>query len=187
MRYPSQHREIVKELLNGKFIVDDSPLFDVIHQNTTFYHQFFEATYGYYLEDRGAFYYLTSVETTEHSSRDLLLFLSLLCFEYRNRGVEIIHKMSEGTFLVKEVTKYIETSRKRDLLKKTQVTNPKTDKLDVPGFLEKWQKRNLIQYTNKDQSQFQFKKPINLFLDTAFALYEESLSDSEESKPSTSG
>ncbi|MEM1007991.1 MAG: hypothetical protein AAGJ35_03215, partial [Myxococcota bacterium] len=175
MQYPNQHRDIVRALLNGKFITDDSPFFDTLQQHDKFYDQFFQATYGYYLEQPGGYYYLTSQETTENSSRDLLLFLAVLCYEYHTRGKDIVHKMQEGTFLVQEVVHYIETSSKQDLLKKTQVMDTRSQgeyKLDIPSFLEQWAKRNLLQYTDKERTQFQFKKPIQLFLDTAFALYQ---------------
>lgn len=183
MQYPKQHKEIVRELLSGKFIVDDSPYFDSLHKNTQFYNQFFEETYGYYLEENGEFYYLSSMETTENGSRDVLLFLAVLCYEYHSRGKDIVYKMGEGTFSVEEVARYLEKSAHKDLLKKTQVMDSKIQELDIPSFLDQWEKRHLIQYTDKKRrTEFQFKKPINLFLDTAFNLYEDSLAQESAQK-----
>lgn len=168
IQYPPQHRQIVKELISGKFIIDESPLFLIIHSNSAFYERFFEETYRYFLEGSGEYFYLSSVETTENGSRDLLLFLSVLCYEYHNRGKDIVHKINESTFLVDEITRYLENSSKRDLIKATQAA-------DLKSFLDNWQKRNVLEYVRADHTEFRFKKPIALFLRTAFALYEDHL------------
>lgn len=172
MQYPSQHRQIVKELLGGKFIIDDSPLFRIIHKHRNFYDDFFEKTYGYFLEGRGEYFYLISEETTENGSRDFLLFLSVLCYEYHTRGKDIVQKISEGTFHVTEIERYLSNSSKRDLLKSTQAA-------DLKPFLDSWQKRNLLEFTQNDPPTFRFKKSIDLFLHTAFALYEDRLKETQ--------
>ncbi|MEM7362002.1 MAG: hypothetical protein AAF335_03245 [Bacteroidota bacterium] len=184
MNYPLEHRQLVKELLSGKFIDTDSPFYKVLRAKKTFYSDFFEHTFNYHLEGHGEFYYLTSTETSENSSRDFLLFLSLLCYEYQNRGKDIVHKISEGTFLVKEVSQYIERSAKKDLLDNTQVMD-RDGQLNVKRFLDIWERRNLVVYINKKialeegtpVTKFQFKEGINLFLHVAFALYEDYLEE----------
>lgn len=184
MKYPLEHRQLVKELLSGKFIDSHSPFFETLKQKEAFYNDFFEKTFNYYLEGKGDFYYLSSPETSENASRDFLLFLSLLCYEYQNRGKDIVHKISEGTFSVKEVTQYIERSAKRGLLDNTQVID-REGRLNVKRFLDIWEKRNIVEYINKkialdegsQATQFQFKEGINLFLHVAFALHEDYLEE----------
>ncbi len=168
IQYPPQHRQIVKELISGKFIVDDSPFFLIVHSHRAFYESFFEETYGYFLEGAGEYFYLSSAETTENGSRDLLLFLSVLCYEYHNRGKDVVHKVNEGSFLVDEIARYLDNSSKRDLIKATQAA-------DLKAFLDHWNKRNVLEYVRPDHREFRFKKPIALFLRTAFALYEDHL------------
>lgn len=174
MNYPLEHRQIVKELLSGKFIDKDSDFFETLKKEKDFYNEFFEQTFNYYLENKGAFFYLSSEETSENASRDFLLFLSLLCYEYQNRGKDVVHKVSEGTFLVKEVTQYIERSAKKDLLDNTQAID-RNERLNVKRFLDIWAKRHLLEYADKEETRFQFKEGINLFLHTAFALQEDYL------------
>ena len=79
--YPIEHKEIVKELLDGKFIIYSDKLFSVIQDNKDFYEDFFQQSFEYKLDVRNEFIFLTSKATTERDTRDFIIFLALLCRE----------------------------------------------------------------------------------------------------------
>ena len=53
--YPSEHKEIVKELLDGKFILYSDKLFAAIQENKDFYEDFFLQSFEYSLDVRSEF------------------------------------------------------------------------------------------------------------------------------------
>ena len=182
MKYPSRYQEIVKTLLAGKFIIDtdENAPFPEIRDHEAFYRNFFKTTFNCSLEGSGSFYYLTSGQTQETLSRDFLLFLSVLDYEYQNRDKGIVEEAKEGTFSIEEVIQAIEHSSKKKVLRNTKVyvTRDKKKKLDVKAFLDKWERRNLIHYVDHG-TKFRFTKAIKLFIDAALDLSKESITHEE--------
>jgi hypothetical protein len=77
--YPSDHKEIVTQLLDGRFIIYPNALFATIQQQEDEYIEFFKESYGFELTMDAEFAYLSSNEIAEKRTRDFTLFLAILC------------------------------------------------------------------------------------------------------------
>lgn len=86
--YPNEHKEIVGNLLDGKFIIYPSPLFAVLQQEefADDYKVFFKESYDYELTIENEFAYLSSNVVNEKRTRDFVLFLAILCRELDYNG-----------------------------------------------------------------------------------------------------
>ena len=171
MSYPEHHAQIVATLLGGRFVTDDMPFFSTISNSQGFYQKFFEASYGYTLAWEGTYCYLSSKETKETASRDMLLLLALLAYEYHNDQKDIVDTLLNKTILVADIERYVkESSKYNDLIQDTQAE-------ELKKFLDYWRNKNLLTYTRPDESAFRFKAPIKTFLDVAAKLAESHLLD----------
>ena len=110
--YPSEHKEIVKELLDGKFILYSDKLFSVIQENDhkDFYEDFFLQSFDYNLEVRSEFIFLTSKATTERETRDFTIFLALFCRELELEGKKFREQIDSATFYVDDVWQTLNNS-----------------------------------------------------------------------------
>ncbi|MEM9737802.1 MAG: hypothetical protein AAF770_01755 [Bacteroidota bacterium] len=164
MQYPKQHHDIITTLLGGRFIIDHSPLFAIISKEQEFYRSFFYETYRYELQWEGTYCYLSSKETKETASRDLLLLLSVLAYEYQNDQKDFVHILLHEEIRVADIERCIkESSKYDDIIRSTQAE-------DVKKFLDFWKNRNLITYTKRDESMLRFNTPIKSFLDISANL-----------------
>ena len=78
MNYPDKHYQIVKDLLDGKFILQEQGLYRIIDKNEEFYKDFFNESFKYELIKTSKFLYLRSNDTNEKFSRNMMLVLSVL-------------------------------------------------------------------------------------------------------------
>jgi hypothetical protein len=69
MEYPRYHKEIVNDLMAGKFILASDPKFVSLKEQVPFYEKFFKESFGYEMEVKSDFAYLLSYETAEQLSR----------------------------------------------------------------------------------------------------------------------
>lgn len=183
MTYPEAHQQIVAALLAGKFILFKSPLFSSLKGHTDFYKAFFDKSYGYALEHSRDYFFLSSQDTGEETSQDLLLFLALLAYEFHNEQRDFLQELTHSTFDVAEMEGLLKRSSKYDdLIKNTQAE-------DFPRFINGWHNRNLLSYVDSDRRKFRFNAPIYTFLDVAFHLAQEHLQEVavEESQPLIGG
>ena len=167
--YPTQHREIVSTLLSGKFIVEKSPLFAIVDRHRDFYVAFFKQSYDYELDTAHNYFFLASKHTDEKVSRDLILFLALLAYEFHNERRDFIKELKENVFSVAEIESLIKNSTKYDdLLKSTSVAEFST-------FIKRWENRGVLSFVNERRRKFRFNDPIDTFLQVADQLCDKHL------------
>ncbi|MEM9569674.1 MAG: hypothetical protein AAF900_01840 [Bacteroidota bacterium] len=169
--YPAQHREIVATLLSGKFIVEKSPLFAIVDRHRNFYIAFFKQSYDYELDTTNNYFFLTSKHTDEKGSRDFILFLALLAYEFHNERRDFIKELKENVFSVAEIESLIKNATKyEDLLKGTSVEEFNT-------FIKKWENRGVLSFVNEKRKKFRFNDPIDTFLQVADQLCDKHLKE----------
>jgi len=78
MEYPKGHKHVVKELLDGKFVLPNDPLYQVIRENDEFYTKFFKESFDYELRTSNEYCFLISGESNEMLSRDMSRYMYFL-------------------------------------------------------------------------------------------------------------
>lgn len=155
--YPSDHKEIVSNLLDGKFIIYPNPIFAIIQTLEDEYKMFFKESYGFELNIDSEFAYLSSNEVTEKRTRDFTLFLAMLCRELDYSGKNFRDLIELATFDIIETEQLLKQSSKWEILEKTSVAN-------FDSFIDTWHKKNVLKRTG---NQFKFTKAVKLFLEFA--------------------
>lgn len=155
--YPSEHKEIVGNLLDGRFIIYPNPMFAVIQTLEDDYKEFFMESYGYELNLDSEFAYLSSSEVTEKRTRDFTLFVAMLCRELDYSGRNFRDSIELATFDITETEQLLKQSSKWEILEKTSVAN-------FESFIDTWHKKNVLKRTG---NQFKFTKAIKLFFEFA--------------------
>ncbi|MCB0537305.1 MAG: hypothetical protein KDE33_07220 [Bacteroidetes bacterium] len=171
--YPSEHKEIVSNLLDGKFIIYPSPLFAVLQQEefADDYKEFFKQSYGYELTIDNEFAYLSSNEVNEKRTRDFVLFLAMLCRELDYSGKNFRDTIELGSFDISETEQLLKQSSKWEILEKTSVA-------EFEKFIGSWASKNVIKRTG---NQFKFTKAIKLFFEFAVNVANAKLKEQQES------
>lgn len=173
--YPSEHKEIVKELLDGKFILYSDKLFSVIQDNKDFYEDFFQQSFEYNLDVRSEFIFLTSKATTERDTRDFTIFLALLCRELELEGKKFREQIDFATFYVDDVWQTLNNSTKKEIIDSTGIK-------DYRNFLNRWNRKNVISLTG---NSFKFTKAVNLFFEFAVNVANEKLKETNNLQSQT--
>ena len=157
--YPSEHKEIVSNLLDGRFIIYPNPMFIVIQKLEDDYTEFFKESYGFELKINSEFTYLSSNEVTEKSTRDFTLFLAMLCREIDYRGKNNFKDLIElFPFDIIQTEQLLRESSKWEILERTSVGK------DFNSFINTWHRKNVL---IRDGNQFKFTKAIKLFFEFA--------------------
>jgi hypothetical protein len=169
--YPSEHKEIVKELLDGKFILYSDKLFSVIQDNDNkdFYEDFFQQSFDYKLEVRSEFIFLSSKATTERDTRDFTIFLALFCRELELDGKKFREQIELATHYVDDVWQTLMNSTKKEIIDSTGIK-------DFRNFLNRWNRKNVINLTG---NSFKFTKAVNLFFEFAVNVANEKLKETD--------
>ena len=165
--YPSKHKQIVKELMDGKFIIVPNPLFNTIQENEAAYIDFFKKSFGYQLNLEIDFVYLSSDEVNEKRTRDFTLFLAVLSRELDYTENNFKDKINTGYFDIEETKELLQKSSKWEILEKTSVA-------DFDKFVKTWSGKNVLE---KDGGRFRFTKAVKLFFRFAMDIYEEKLKE----------
>jgi hypothetical protein len=155
--YPSDHKEIVSNLLDGKFIIYPNPMFITIQALEDEYKEFFKESYGFELNIDLEFVYLSSNEVSEKRTRDFTLFLAMLCRELDYSGKNFRDSIEFANFDILETEQLLKRSSRWEILEKTSVAN-------FDNFIETWHKKNVLRRTG---TQFKFTKAVKLFLEFA--------------------
>ena len=170
INYPKYHREIVKALLDGKFILFPGKLYKVITEpeNKEFYNDFFKESFDYELIIETEFAYLISDNTDEKTSRDIMTFFSILAFEIDKEGKNFIDELNNSLFDMERINNYFENSHSwNEIIKENkQISSSESRKSLIYNTMLK---RNLIE---KIGEKFQFTKAHRIFLDFAMELIE---------------
>ena len=163
--YPSEHNQIVNELLDGKFIISLSPLFYKIQELEDDYTEFFIKSFKYRLNVEAEFIYLSSDEVNEKRTRDFILFLAILSRELDYSGKNFRDKIELGWFDINETEELLRQSSKWEILEKTTVS-------EFEKFIKTWRGKNLIIIGG---NRFKFTKAVKLFFTFAMEIAEEKL------------
>jgi hypothetical protein len=155
--YPIEHKEIVNQLLDGRFIIYPNPIFAVIQKQDGEYIEFFKESYGFDLNIESEFAYLSSNEVTEKRTRDFTLFLAMLCRELDYSGKNFRDSIELATFDIADTEMLLKQSSKWEIIEKTSVAN-------FESFIDTWHKKNVLKRTG---NQFKFTKAIKLFFEFA--------------------
>jgi len=155
--YPSEHKEIVSQLLDGRFIIYPNQMFAVIQTQEDDYKEFFKESYGFELNIDSEFAYLSSNEVTEKRTRDFTLFLAMLCRELDYSGKNFRDSIELTAFDIVDTEKLLKQSSKWEIIEKTSVAN-------FDSFIDIWHKKNVLKRTG---SQFKFTKAVKLFFEFA--------------------
>ncbi len=168
--YPSEHREIVSALVDGRFIIYPNPAFAALKLQEEEYRVFFRESYGYELMVDSDFAYVTSSEGTEKRTRDFVLFLALLCRELDYSGKNFRDTIELATFDMAETEQLLRQSSKWEILEKTSVAN-------FDDFITTWHRKNVL---TRAEGQFKFTKAVKLFFEFAVNVANAKLKEHEE-------
>jgi hypothetical protein len=165
MVYPNHHRQIVEELMNGKFILSNEEHFNSLKENETFYQEFFKVSFDLDLVTKPEFSYLLSKETQENFSRDVSIFIAILCYELDRDGRNFMEALDFHEFTFEETDRYFENSSFIDLIESNKtLRDPDSRRTLVNGMA----RRNIVQKTFEDR--YCFTEAHRVFTDFAKEL-----------------
>lgn len=162
MEFPRYHREIISDLLGGKFILASDQKFIVLKEKTAFYETFFRETFGYEFEIKADYAYVLSYETSEQLSRDICLFFAILCYELDKDGKNFLEELQYAEFVYDTIDNYFENSAYADLI---QSNNQLRDRENRKQFINTLNRRNIVEKTN--EAKFTFTQAYKVFIDFA--------------------
>ncbi|MFC5194812.1 hypothetical protein ACFPH8_05675 [Bizionia hallyeonensis] len=164
--YPNKHKQIVTSLMDGRFITIDESYFDIVKENQDFYAEFFDKSFGFELKNTQEFYYLTSEETNENTSRDISIFFSIFCYELDKDGKNFMDELGFSDFHIEEIVDYIKNSSWTDIVKSNKQLNDADSIKRLVGST--MVKRNIAVKHSDDN--YSFTKAYKLFIDFAREL-----------------
>ncbi|MBX2961951.1 MAG: hypothetical protein KF687_05515 [Cyclobacteriaceae bacterium] len=166
MEYPEMHRQIVDELLDGKFVLSRERHFDEIKENEGFYIDFFKISFNHELEINNEFARLISDETDENLSRDISIFFAILCYELDRQGKNFLDALQYSEFSMEEINYLFDNSSWIDLLQSNkQLRDSDTRKRFIFSSMGK---RNIIDKVSDER--FYFTPAYKVFIDFANEL-----------------
>ena len=177
IEYPKYHYEVVKSLLDGKFILFPGKLYKTIKENIEFYTDFFKKSFDYELIVETEYIYLISKNTDEKTSRDIMTFISILSYEIDKEGKNFIEELNNSFFNLERINHYFENSHSwHEIIKENKrISSPESRKSLIYNTMLK---RNIIE---KMGDNFQFTKAHKVFLNFALELIEKEKEKEEES------
>lgn len=162
MDFPRYHKAIVGDLLDGKFILATDAKFIELKSNADFYGKFFKDTFDFYLDIKSDYAYLISEETMEMLSRDICIFIGLLCYELDKEGKNFLEEIQYAEFDSDIIDNLLDNSSYIDLIQNNnQLKNSENRK----QFLGTLNRRNIID-RNSDK-KFTFTPAYKVFMDFA--------------------
>lgn len=162
MDFPRYHKEIVGDLLDGKFILATDAKFIELKNNTDFYGKFFKETFEFYLDIKSDYAYLISEETMEMLSRDICIFIGLLCYELDKEGKNFLDEIQYAEFDYEMIDNLLDNSSYSDLImNNNQLKNSEARR----QFIGTLNRRNIID-RNSDK-KFTFTPAYKVFMDFA--------------------
>lgn len=141
MDYPRYHRDIVNDLLDGKFVLATDAKFVELKTNGDFYGKFFKESFDFYLVMKAEYAFLISEETMESLSRDICIFLGVLCYELDKEGKNFLDEIQYAEFDQEIIDTLFENSSYIDLI---QNNNQLKNSDNRKQFLGTLNRRNII-------------------------------------------
>jgi hypothetical protein len=111
-----KNKEIVNDLMGGKFILASDPKFVSLKDQASFYVQFFKESFSYELELKSDFAYLLSYDTAEQLSRDICLFFAILSYELDKDGKNFLELIKIAECEQEKLDSYFENSAYAELI-----------------------------------------------------------------------
>ena len=145
--YPIHHREIVDDLLSGRFILHSDKLFDEIKEREDFYKSFFLQSFGYTLKITQQYAYVSSDESNETLSRDFSIFFAILCYELDKSGKNFLDELEYGYFEYSQIDSLFENSSYSELI---ATNNKLKDGNARKNLLNDMSRRNIIEKESDD-------------------------------------
>ncbi len=174
MEFPRYHKEIVTDLLDGKFILATDPKFIELKNSIEYYNAFFKESFGFEVEMKSDFAYILSAETNEQLSRDICIFFGLLCYELDKDGKNFLEEIQYAEFDMDKIDNYFENSSYIDLIQNNnQLKNSENRK----QFVNNLGRRNIIEKNN--DKKFSFTPAYKVFMDFAVNFAKGKLSAGE--------
>lgn len=165
MEYPKGHKHIVKDLLDGKFILPADPNYQTIRENEEFYTDFFKASFGHEMRTSGDYVFLLSSESNETLSRDICIFFAVLSYELDRDGRNFIDEIQYTEWDSERIDRYFENSTYQDLIHSNkQLQNRESRKT----FVNSMARRNIVE--KQGEEKFYFTAAYKLFIDFASEL-----------------
>lgn len=162
MEYPEGHKQIVKELLDGKFILAQSnPLYEKIKSNQEFYKYFFKESFDYDLLQRNSYFFLTSDESNEKLSRDITIFIGIMAYEIDNEGKNFQEQIKFSVFEYEQADMMMRNSVYWNVLESIEFD-------DIRQFLRRLARINIIE--ELENEKFRFTEAVELFFDFALTI-----------------
>ena len=157
---PPRHSEVVKNLLSGKFILHSDELYRITYSNLKYYTDFFHKSYGYELLCTTEVIYIVSEITQEKFSRNIMLLLAVLSWEFNREGKNIYTEL-ENRHSIKEI---------EDLVKKSSFKDSCRG-INIEKLLKDAASRNLLILLDNEKS-VKFTSAVSIFLDSAKEIAE---------------
>src|ERR1035437_3369369 len=162
MEFPNHHRQIVEDLMSGKFILPQERAFEVLRENEDLYTHFLKASFNYDLKVTQDFVYLVSDESNETLSRDICIFIALLSYELDRDGKNFLERIQFSEFEMEEIENYFTNSSYIDLI----LSNKQLKDTDSrKNFINTLNRRNIIEKTA--DNRFVFTSAHKFFMDFA--------------------
>ena len=165
MVYPSHHRQLVEELMGGKFVLSNEEHFASLKENEKFYAEFFKVSFDLELVMKPEFSYLLSKDTQENFSRDVSIFTAILAYELDRDGRNFIESFDYNEFTFEEIDNYFLNSSFIDLIESNKSLR---DIESRRTLLNGMARRNIIFKTFEDR--FTFTQAYKVFVDFAKEL-----------------
>lgn len=165
MVYPSNHRQIVEELMGGKFILSNESHFNSLKENEAFYSEFFKISFDLDLNLKTEYAFLLSKDTQENFSRDVSIFIAILCYELDRDGRNFMEALDFNEFTFEEIDRYFDNSSFIDLIESNKsLREPDARRTLINGM----HRRNIVSKNFEDR--FSFTQAHKVFVDFAKEL-----------------
>lgn len=162
MDFPRYHKEIVGDLLDGKFILASDGKFVEIKNNEDFYTKFFKESFGFELEVRSDYAFILSNETNEQLSRDICIFFGILCYELDKDSKNFMEEIQYAEFELEKIDEYFDNSAYAELIQNNKQLRDSESRKQFIGTLNR---RNIIDRIS--DTKFSFTQAYKVFVDFA--------------------
>ena len=174
MEYSKNHRQIVEDLMGGKFILPTNKNFIELKEKEKFYEDFFKFSFGHDLIMRQDFAFLVSDETNEMLSRDVCIFFAILCYELDKDGRNFLDLINYSEFEYDQINDYFENSSYLEVVR----NNSRLRDINTRNeFMDTLDRRNIIEKTGPQK--FTFTTAHKNFTDFAMELAKSKSADVE--------
>lgn len=175
MEFPNHHRQIVEDLMAGKFILPQERTYQVLKENEPSYAYFFKASFNYELRLTQDYAYVVSDESQEMLSRDICIFIALLSYELDRDGKNFHERIQFSEFEMEEIENYFTNSSYIDLI----LSNKQLKDADArKNFINTLNRRNVIEKTG--DNRFVFTSAHKFFMDFASDIVKYENAEKEE-------